>query len=94
MWNFSTRYITLHSEFELAIEASTTKRIRRRRRNEIEHEEKRASPTPLKRLSGMIDSQLADYDDDDDDDETEVTMIIDETYDDNNDVDVVRKLFD
>ena len=80
---------------ELAIEASTTKRIRRRRRNEIEHEEKSASPTPLKRLSGMIDSQLAEYDDDDDDDdETEVTMIIDETYDESNDDDVVRKLFD
>ena len=83
---------------ELAIEASTTKRIRRRHRNEIEHEEKSASPTPLKRLSGMIDSQLAEYDDDDDDDdddEGEVTMIIDETYDDNdNDVVAKKLLFD
>ena len=49
----------------------------------------------MKRLSGMIDSQLAEYDDDDDDDdddEGEVTMIIDETYD-NTMIPMVRKSY-
>ena len=88
---------------ELAIEASSTPHHAQqsRRRHEVvmdEHEEKIASPTPLKRLSGMIDSQLADMTSPSsisgDDDEGEVTMIIDESYDNTiSPIAVARKLF-